>query len=395
MRRTERGASAWAISLWGMVALAMAMGIGRFAFTPILPMMHEDSGLTVSAGGWLASANYLGYLLGAIAAMRGNVRSSAAIRAGMVAIGLTTLAMGMTESPVAWIVLRFIPGFASAIVLVHVSAWALESLTKAGRPELGGIVYAGVGAGIVLAGGICLGLSRLAANSASAWIALGVIALVACVPVWRAVGNAPGAPVAGVPGHAALREIPEFWRLVLCYGAFGLGYIIPATFLPIMAKQVVPDPLMFGWAWPIFGMAAVVSTLFASRLALLVGGRKVWVFGNIVMAIGVLIPALVGSLSAIVVSALCVGGTFMVMTMVGLQEARRVAGMHARVLMAAMTAAFAAGQIIGPLLVSALVDRGQGFSMALFAAAIPLLAAAAALSIGGGERPGRAGRATN
>src|SRR3546814_16415570 len=52
----------------GLVALAVAMGIGRFAFTPLLPMMQNDAGLALTQGGWLASANYLGYLIGALAA---------------------------------------------------------------------------------------------------------------------------------------------------------------------------------------------------------------------------------------------------------------------------------------------------------------------------------------
>jgi len=86
------------IALSGMVALAMAMGIGRFAFTPMLPMMQVDAGLSVAAGGWLASANYVGYLLGALSAMRLPIGSARAIRAGLVTIVLTTLVMGFTNS---------------------------------------------------------------------------------------------------------------------------------------------------------------------------------------------------------------------------------------------------------------------------------------------------------
>jgi predicted MFS family arabinose efflux permease len=152
-------------------------------------------------------------------------------------------------------------------------------------------------------------------------------------------------------------------RLVLCYGAFGFGYIIPATFLPAMAKEIVPDPWLFGWAWPAFGAAAVVSTLYAARLGARLSHRTVWIGGHLVMALGVAVPLVVPGLPGIMAAAFLVGGTFMVITMAGMQEARRVAGPQARALMAAMTSAFALGQILGPLVV------GLGFSPALILAA--------------------------
>jgi len=90
----------------------------------------------------------------------------------------------------------------------------------------------------------------------------------------------------------------------------------------------------------------------------------------------VLVPIAVPGLAGIVVAAICVGGTFMVNTMAGMQEARRVGGAQARPLMAAMTSAFAAGQVIGPLLVIALLHVNGGFAAALVASALPLVAAA-------------------
>ena len=353
------------------------MGIGRFAFTPILPMMQEEAGLNVSEGAWLASANYLGYVLGALAAMRGEVGQRFAIRFGLVVIALTTLGMAFTKDLGAWMALRALPGFASAWVLVYVSAWSLERLGKAGRSDLSGTVYAGVGAGIVFAGLACLALSQIHAGARGAWLALGLAALVAAAALWGILGSDSKVGRASTAAlNASAREIPEFWRLVFCYGAFGLGYIIPATFLPVMAKQIVSDPLWFGWAWPVFGAAAVVSTLVAAPLTRYLSNRGVWILGNVAMAVGVLVPIVVEGLTGIVIAALLVGGTFMVNTMVGLQEAKRVAGPHARLLMAAMTSAFAAGQILGPLLVSGFMRLRDGFSVALVIAALPLLCAA-------------------
>ena len=385
------GSSPGVVASSGLAALALAMGIGRFAFTPILPMMQEDAGISVVQGALLASANYLGYLLGGLSAMRGGLGQRFAIRFGLLAIAVTTLAMGFADSFAAWIVLRALSGLASAWVLVFVSAWSLERLGKARRADLTGIVYAGVGSGIVFAGLACLALSRARLPSSAAWEALGIAALLFTIGLWRVVGGeakAGGDPKTGSDAKAAVsapalpaspRDIPEFWRLVLCYGAFGFAYIIPATFLPVMAKQAVSDPLWFGWAWPVFGAAAVVSTLLAARLTQSIGYRSVWILGNLVMAAGVLVPIVVPGLTGIVIAAVCVGGTFMVNTMVGLQEARRVAGVHARILMAAMTSSFALGQIAGPLLAGAFMDVNGRFTAALAASAIPLFLAAYAL----------------
>jgi len=160
---------------------------------------------------------------------------------------------------------------------------------------------------------------------------------------------------------------------VYAHGAFGFGYIIPATFLPVMAKQVIADTAVFGWAWPVFGAAAAISTLISGRLMAHYAPRRIWAFGLFVMALGVVVPVFVAGISGIIVSALAVGGTFMVVTMVGVQEARREAGADAKTLIAAMTAAFAAGQIVGPFLVGAWAHAENGFAYALFVAAAPLV----------------------
>jgi predicted MFS family arabinose efflux permease len=360
------------------------MGIGRFAFTPILPLMQEDLGVTVAQGGWLASANYFGYLVGAVSAMREEMRPRLAIRAGLIVIACATLAMGFEHRFLGWLVLRALAGVASAWVLVGVSAWALEKLANNGRSDLGGVLYAGVGTGLVFAGLACVVLLQSGASSATAWIVLGLTAVLMTAVLWNALAVDGKAASAQVGVKASRRDVPEFWRLVLCYGAFGFGYIIPATFLPAMARQVIADSTWFGWAWPVFGVAALLSTLVASRASQVIGQRAVWTLGNVVMAVGVLVPIVLPGLAGIVIAAVCVGGSFMVNTMAGMQEARRVAGAHARMLMAAMTAAFAAGQIAGPMLVSWLVRFEGGFSFALAAAAIPLFLAAVALFVNRG-----------
>lgn len=372
---TPRPHSPFTVAVSGLAALAVAIGIGRFAFTPILPMMQADHGVSVAQGGWLASANYLGYLAGSLFAMRSSISARSAMRIGLVLIAACTLVMGIEHHFVAWLILRAIPGFASALVLVVVSAWILPRLAHAARADLSGTVYAGVGVGIMVAGVACLVLVQTGTSSDTAWIVLGMTAVGVTIAIWSVIGDENASS-----SERALADRPQgtvsSWRMVFCYGAFGLGYIIPATFLPVMAKQVLADAGWFAWAWPIFGAAATISTVLAARFARRFGDRNVWITGNVAMAIGILVPIALPNLAGIAIATLCVGGTFMVNTMAGIHEARRVAGEHARVLIGAMTSAFAAGQIIGPLLVAGLVHVPGGFSWALSISAIPLLVAA-------------------
>ena len=372
-----------AVAAAGLVALAVAMGVGRFAFTPILPMMQEDAGVSVAAGGWLAAANYAGYLVGALSAIGLRIRAATAIRAGLVVIGLATLGMGLDGGFAVWMVLRALAGVASAWVLVSVSAWCLERLAALRAPALNGRVFAGVGTGIAAAGALCLALMHAAASSAQAWITLGILSLAFAAVVWPVFGDGATSATPARPAERGLRWDAESVRLILCYGAFGFGYIIPATFLPVMAKQVVQDPAVFGWAWPVFGVAAAVSTLAAAALPKFVANRRLWILGHLVMALGVALPVFWPGIAAIMLAALLVGGTFMAITMAGMQEARLVASEHARALMAAMTAAFALGQIAGPLSVSFAVGADGGFSAALLVAAALLAASASALAYRG------------
>jgi predicted MFS family arabinose efflux permease len=172
--------------------------------------------------------------------------------------------------------------------------------------------------------------------------------------------------------------------LVFCFGASGFGYIIPATFLPAMAREIISDPAIFGWAWPVFGFAAIVSTLLVAAALRGVAPRRVWMMCHLVMACGVVMPVFFTGMAAIVTAALCVGGTFMVITMLSIQEARAVAGAQVVSLTAAMTASFALGQILGPLAASALLGAGFDFSSVLLVAGMVLLISAIALHTGEG-----------
>src|SRR6516164_5652154 len=144
--------SAFTAASIGLLALASAMGIGRFSLTPILPLMQQDAHLTLAVGGWLATSNYIGYLLGALLCIALAPRPALAIRWGLFGVGLTTLLMGFAEWPLLWLALRFLAGVASAYVLVGTSAWAMPILNAHGKGEWSGHVFSGVGIGIAFAG---------------------------------------------------------------------------------------------------------------------------------------------------------------------------------------------------------------------------------------------------
>jgi predicted MFS family arabinose efflux permease len=378
-RSTSDNGGAARIAIAGLIALAVAMGIGRFAFTPIMPMMEADAGLTLRAAGWLAAANYLGYFLGALCAAR--LPPRLALRGGLLLIAVVTFAMGVTHVFALQLLLRLLAGIASAWVLVHVAAWALERLLVLQRPQANGVVFAGVGVGIAGAGLLCMALMGARVDSMRTWETFGVVSALLTAVIWTAFRDS-GASTSVPVDRAHARRVhwnPDRVRLALCYAALGFGYIIPATFLPAMAHRYITDPAVFGWAWPVFGAAAALSTWAASRWLHAVNNRRLWAISYVLMAIGVALPALWPALPAILIAALLVGGTFMVVTMLGLREARAVAGDQATGFIAAITAAFAVAQIIGPLVVSAVAHLREGFAAALVAAALVLLVAAVSL----------------
>src|SRR6202790_2279962 len=112
--------AALSAALGGLIAIAAAIGVGRFVYTPILPPMTEALGLSKSEAGLIASANFLGYLLGALAAalptLPGPRRSW--LFGALAISALTTAAMGLSESLPAFLVLRLAGGAATAFVLI-------------------------------------------------------------------------------------------------------------------------------------------------------------------------------------------------------------------------------------------------------------------------------------
>ncbi|MES2787407.1 MAG: YbfB/YjiJ family MFS transporter [Pseudomonadota bacterium] len=374
-------AAPWAIALAGALSLAVAMGIGRFAFTPMLPLMIGEGQIDIAAAGWVAAANYAGYLAGAVSAPR--LRWSA-LRLGMVALVLTVLltaAMALPVSAWTWAVLRFVAGVCSAWAFIATAVWCLGALARIGKPAWSSFVYIGVGLGIAGAGLYCLAGASLSASARSLWLQLGVLAAVLVLPVMLVLSRMGAAPVAAPAQKVGSRPSTSNTGLVICYGMLGFGYILPATFLPVLARSVVEDPRLFGLAWPVFGVTAALSVVVGAWLLLRVSRLKIWAASNVLMALGVLLPSLWLNGWTIALSALLVGGTFMVVTLAGVQEIRARTTGDPTAAVSSMTAAFAIGQIAGPVFSSLLLHvpgfRETGLALALQAAALSLAICAA------------------
>lgn len=347
----------WPIVLAGLLALAVAMGIGRFAFTPLMPLMLRDGIIDIATGTDWAAANYVGYLLGALSAARFGNHARLGILLGLAGIAFTTLAIMFVDAgfPLAGLVLRGAAGVFSAWVLVCTSGWCLGALAARNAAKFGSWIYAGVGLGITLAGMMAWLGGRQ--SSTALWLELGALACAGgmlaaiCMRQQSPISAATASTRNDMPAANASQGS---WSLVVCYSLFGFGYIIPATFLPTMAKKLTSDPHIFGLAWPIFGLAAALSVAAASRWMSTWPRARLWALAQGSMALGTLLPLFYNSLWSISLCAVLVGGTFMVATMAGLQMAREIMPANPTLLQGRMTAGFAAGQIIGPLLVRAI-----------------------------------------
>lgn len=333
-----------------LASLALAMGVGRFAFTPMLPLMQAEGLLDVSSAGLLAACHFLGYLMGALSAARVPMAPRSMLRLALLLIALGTLGMGLSEHYAVWLVLRWVCGVLSAWVLVLVSNYYVRALADEGRAARQGWVFSGVGAGTAMVGLACLGFMLWDLQSAPGWQALGLASLALATLLALQVGDE--LPTRR-PAPRARGRGPIAWGIVLAYGLVGVGYTIPATYLPVMARASVDSPLVFGWSWPLFGLAAFASTLLAARFQARYSNRRIWAAGQVLMAFGLLLPVLLPHIVTISIAGLCVGGSFMVVTMVGMREAHRIAAAPDVIhLIGVMTTAFAAGQIAGPLLAS-------------------------------------------
>lgn len=430
------------IALAGALALAVAMGVGRFAFTPLLPMMLRDGSVDLPGASWLASANYLGYLVGALFCtvqpwlqmrMRGwpRLADTTQARAGLIAVVLLTLGMALPW-PATWPTLRFAAGIASAVVLVSTTGWGLAQLARQGAGRLGGVIFTGPGLGIVASGLLVSALVHRHRHASMGWAISALLALVLTVAVWRFLQPAgrplpadrnPAAAGSSRSGASAAVEVEkdrparstrggttrqgandatlggdaagnttagsrtagnaEVACLAVAYGLAGFGYIVTATFLPVIARTTLPASPWLDLFWPIFGAGVVAGSLLATRLTGF--GDLRWVLAGCyaVQAAGIGIGLASPSLAGFAIGSLLLGLPFTVISLFAMQEVRRLRPHTAPAGIGLLTAVYGVGQIAGPLMTDAVLRHGAstggiagaaaGFNLALEIAMASLL----------------------
>jgi len=403
------GLPAWWRALWpGVAALVAVMGVGRFVYTPILPEMLADGALTLPAAGWVASANFLGYLAGAMAAsaIRSRPAQGWLARAGLALTVATLAAMAVLDGVSAWMAVRFLAGAASALALVFVSAQVIERLVALGQAERMVWMYAGVGGGIAGSALLALVGQGLGWPWPAWWWASAAFAGVFAVFAWRgaasvgvsepsvgagsaippvaastatatATAPAPAQSPAAAPTAAGQAASPRAFRaMVVAYGLFGLGYVIHATYLPAMVRASGAAPEAGSWIWVLVGVAALPATLLWMRIARRHGVRAAIVGCYAVQGLTALVPLAGNSLGGAAIAAIGLGGTFLPVTGLALPFARAFDPARGARAIALMTVAFGVGQIVGPL-AAAYLAADYGFGGPSVLACVVLLAAAA------------------
>lgn len=369
-------------ALGGAVALAVVMSVGRFAYTPVLPYMRDADGLSTSAAGWVASANYLGYLAGAVSA--GAVARMLGLRPTLrLGLGMsvaTTAAMAATTAPVAWAGLRLLGGVASAWAMIAVASVVL-AVAGTARRRTGDVMFAGVGAGIIVSTLVIAVCATRSEQPEPMWLALGVVSVLGAVVADHLVGQVRSAPPPSPDREDRTPLQPEVRRLVASYACMGFGYVITATYLVLIVRDSDLGRSLEVVTWCVVGAFSMVSTWWWNRVAVTTGERRALVAAHSALAVGVLAAAFVPGTTGVIVGGALLGATFAGITGVGVDLARRLHPSDPTRAIAVMTSAFAVGQMIGPAVGGWLADVTDTFRVPSVLAAVVLLGGGAILLV--------------
>ncbi|MGO8909553.1 MAG: YbfB/YjiJ family MFS transporter [Bradyrhizobium sp.] len=367
-----------ALAFGGLAAMAAALGIGRFVYTPILPAMLTGLGWSKSDAGLVASANFLGYFIGALLAGRpfAVARPRPWLLTALAISAVSTAAMALPSDIASFVGLRLVGGAASAFVIVCASTLVLERLSVSGRGSLSAIHFAGVGFGIMIS---AIAVSAMLASGAgwrSLWIGSGLLAMLAAVGaafLIPAAENVAASPKpAGSPASSS-----GMGAMIVAYGLFGFGYVITATFLVAIVRLNAEIRALEPWVWTLFGLAAIPSVTVWGWLGRQIGIMNAYAAACIIEAIGVAASVEWVTTPGVCFSALLLGGTFMGITALGFLAARILSPGNPHQALGQMTASFSIGQMAGPVLAGFLSERLGDFRVASLIAAAALVAAAA------------------
>lgn len=362
--------------LASFIALIMAMGIGRFSLTPQLPHLISEGQIDLTGAGLIAAANYLGYLIGALDAIRarrpGQVRGR--LHGGLWLCVALTLISFWAQGFWPHLLLRFGAGIASAWVMVMITSLSQYIAVTANRPRLGALVFAGPGVGVLLTGLLALVSNVLRQNSATLWLiyaAAALIMVLVIMPILPQPATLTAQPHTPQPGTRQ----PGIGRLGAIYGLYGLGYIIPATFLSQMANARFHGQWQADLFWPAFGLCAAIGVVLISLRRPTPGTTGLWLMGGLwIQALGVL-ACLLPSSTGLALGVILCGTPFLACMPLVMQRSRELAPHATQRNAALLTACFAVGQLTGPLLAALSSHFSGTLHPALLIAASGLLLA--------------------
>jgi len=364
------------LAIGGLLAMAAGLGIGRFVYTPILPPMVEALQLTKGQAGLIASANFIGYLAGALlGALRLPGSRRTWLLAALAVNAICLAGMGAAATMPLFIALRLIAGAASAFILIFSSALVLDRLAAAGRASLSAVHFAGVGSGIALSAILVALLLMAHASWQMLWFASAALSFAAVIAVAALVP-----PDEAVPQTARTQRAtggsPGFAALIVAYRLFGFGYVITATFIVDLVRGAPAIAHLEPYIWLVVGLSAVPSVALWTALGARWGVMHAYVVANLVEAVGVAASALWVQTAGVIVAAIFLGGTFVGLTALGLVAARQGSSGDPRRSIALMTVSFSLGQILGPIFAGYLYDATGSLSTPSLVAAAALVVAA-------------------
>jgi len=379
---TAAALTPWKVSVGGIAALMLTVGIARFAYTPLLPLMQAQAGVGDALGGGLAAVNYAGYMSGALVA---SMVEAPAWRYRLYAAGLalglvSTALMPLSTSVWLWALSRYLGGLSGAAGMLLGSGLVLGFLMRAGRrPELG-VHFMGLGLGIVLSALGAMGMDALRWDWAAHWWGFGGagVALLALAWWWRPPAPPPspaGTPASGSPDRRWMR-----WMLA-AYFCAGWGFVIHATFTVTIVER---QPLLHGqgpWAWLLVGVAATPAVFLWDRVARRFGDLEALILAFALQIVSVVLPALSSGLAAALAGALLYGATFIGLVSLTLALVGRRAPGNPGKAMARLTLSYGAAQISAPALAGAMAQASGSYQGALWITAV-VLAAGLALVVG-------------
>lgn len=356
----------------GIFSLLLALGVARFAYTPLLPLMQQQAGLGIADAGWLAAINYGGYLCGALLAslISDLVLKDRLYRLGMLLAIASTVVMGLTTDVTIWALSRFVAGMSSAAAMLFGTGLILNWLIRHNHRSELGIHFAGIGLGIAGCAA-AVELMHHWLDWREQWFALSALGCLLAIPALRWL---PPPDTSGLTrsGEKMEDNPPSalFMRLFMAaYFCAGVGYVISATFIVAIVDRL---PGLSGSGTLVFlalGLSAAPACIIWDFIARRTGELNALILAAGLQIVGILLP-LSGGIIGALAGAMLFGGTFIGMVSLVLTMAGRYYPTRPAKMMGKMTLSYGAAQILGPAITGWLAaGRAGDYAVGLYLAA--------------------------